>query len=80
MQLSVVSSTSFHKYDIQWLDVSTDGGNFVIQDGHAPTMLLIKNGSRVLYRRMDGSMGEIVVMGGVVEITRTSATLLITKS
>jgi F0F1-type ATP synthase epsilon subunit len=39
MNLTIISPTHTHTYTVQWCEIETPVGNFVIQKGHAPTIL-----------------------------------------
>ena len=66
------------EYTINWLEVNTSAGNFVMQSGHAPTVLLLSPHKPFVIELADGKQ-EIhkVLSGGILEIDRTQATFFL---
>ena len=80
MQLLVISAAKQTSYDIEWIDCNTAQGNFVIQDNHAPTILVLAPNSVVTFLVQERpTITQLSVKQGVLDITREKATLLITQ-
>lgn len=66
------------EYIINWLEVNTSAGNFVMQSGHAPTVLLLSPGKHFVIAMSDGTEEiHTVTSGGILEIDRTQATFFL---
>ncbi len=79
MKLTIFSSTQTQKYDINYLEVETSAGNFVILDGHAPLLLFLKPQQPIIFSRThapDSKEKQTLVHGGILKITRTGATVI----
>jgi F0F1-type ATP synthase epsilon subunit len=78
MELKLVGPTSSQAMAINWLEVQTLHGNFVIMPGHAPMVVLLAHNKEVTMELEDGSTTLMTIAGGILEVTRTSLTLLLT--
>lgn len=76
MNLTIVSPLEKITHKIAWLEVETDIGNFVIQNGHVPTVLILKKDQDVTFCLTNGKQNTIKVHTGVVHVTRDSATII----
>lgn len=79
MQLKILTATSKKTAQINWLEVETTLGNFVIQQGHAPTVLILKPGKEITFSLANGTKESTTIQEGLAHITRTSATIIITN-
>lgn len=77
MKLTVISHTSLHSYQIEWLEVETTHGNYVIQLGHVPTILAAKPGKTIVYQLTSGAQVTVSVKSALLDISRTAITLLV---
>ena len=80
MILHIVCSSYNKKVEIAWLELNTDIGNFVIQPGHAPTVLILSPHKRVTYCLTTGKQESLEVEQGIVDIERTQATMIISEA
>jgi len=81
MQLLVINSTQQKSHEIEWLEINTLQGNFVIQSEHAPTIFVLAPDSTVSYLAHGSQIAtSLLIKQGVVEITRARATLIITQT
>ena len=77
MMLTIATPVSSRTADIVWLEINTTVGNFVIQYGHAPMVLELAPGRPAVFSLKNGKQESVLVAKGIIEVTRTSATLLI---
>lgn len=80
MDLTIITPISHQTFAIAWLELATTAGNFVIQPGHAPTVLTLTPAEKVTFCLANGKRDSIVVSQGIAHITRTTATLLLNES
>jgi F0F1-type ATP synthase epsilon subunit len=80
MRLELSTPTRTATYTIAWLEVNTPTGNYVIQQGHAPTMLVLSPHEEVRFRLENGKQESLLVLHGIVRIMRTHAVLVIQES
>ena len=77
MQLTLISPTKKIVADIAWIEFNTPTGNYVIQEGHAPTILALSEQKPLMYALKSGKEEVVMVTRAIVEITRTHVTVLI---
>ena len=54
MELLILGPTTRQAYSIEWLEVETDRGNFVIRPGHAPMILVPSPNKALVFCLKDG--------------------------
>jgi len=79
MQLTILSPTTKKELSIAWIDVQTTVGNFVIQRGHVPTLLIVAAHQPLTICLANGKQETFDTPGGILEITRTKALLLLNE-
>lgn len=79
MDLTVIGPTTKNTYSINWLEVETSLGNFVIQHGHAPMILLLLPNKDVTIFLTSGKVETFRVDGGILEVNRHTALLITNK-
>jgi F0F1-type ATP synthase epsilon subunit len=77
MKLQIISPLRILNYDVAWLEVNTNVGNFVIQKGHVPTLLVLSPNEEIIFRLKNGKEESIMVSSGIVEVTREKSTVII---
>jgi len=76
MELTIISPTQKKTLSIAWLEINTMVGNFVIQPGHASTVLVLEPQQAITYCLDSGKQESSVIPSGIVEITPDSATIV----
>lgn len=77
MKLNIFRPNEKKIVDIQWIDIQTSVGSFVIQPKHAPMILTLKDNTEVSYKLVSGSLETEKVNYGIAHINRDFVTLLI---
>lgn len=80
MIVTIATPLSRRIINVAWLEVNTPVGNFVIQRGHAPTIIALEPGKPVLYSLKNGKEESLIINRGIVEITRDSVMLLVNET
>lgn len=75
----MVSLSDKKSYDIAWLEVNTPTGNFVMQRGHAPMILILSPNKPLIYCLQNGKEESTTIPGGILHITREQATVVLTN-
>lgn len=65
--------------DIAWLEVNTPVGNFVMQRGHAPMILVLSPNKPLIYCLQNGEQESTTIAGGILHITREQAMVILTQ-
>lgn len=76
MELHIVSPEATFNFKIVWLEVNTPVGNFVIQPGHVPTVLLLSPNQPIKFRLDNGKQEAVMIKEGILEVTRTTTTVI----
>lgn len=71
-----MSPTKKTTTSVAWLEIDTTVGNFVIQPGHAPTVLVLEKDKAVTYRLSNGKQESVIIPAGIIEITPSAATII----
>ena len=79
MELKILGPTSSQQLSINWLEAQTDQGNFVILPGHAPMVILLAPNKELVMELSDSTKNSLTIPGGILQVTRTSITLLISQ-
>jgi len=80
MKLKIVSPEGTKEHSVQWLELNTKAGNFVIQPGHQPMIVSLAENKEVVFCLENGKQETFTPTAGIAEITRTSATLVISQA
>lgn len=78
MELHVISPESTLIFNVVWVEVNTPVGNFVIQQGHVPTILILAHDQPVKFRLDNGKQEAVLIKDGIMEVTRSTTTVIAT--
>ena len=78
MELKIIRPTSSQKLKINWLEAQTNEGNLVIMPGHTPMVVLLAPNKELSIELWDCTRTLMTIAGGILEVTRTAITLIIT--
>lgn len=78
MQLTLISPTSSETIAIDWLEVYTSGGSFIIQQGHAPLIAVLAQKQEITMGFADGTFRLQRLESGIVQVDRNQVTIVIT--
>lgn len=79
MELIIITPLYQQTYHVEWLEIRTPTGSFVIQPGHVPTVLVLMPHQKVTFGLPNGKRESLMIQQGTAHITRTSATLLLNE-
>lgn len=79
MNLNIIKPTSSQVLEINWIEVNTDNGSFIVQKGHAPLITVIENSKELTIELHDGSVTVMTVNDAILEVNRDYVTLLLTQ-
>lgn len=80
MKLFIISPFEKKIFDIAWVELNTQIGNFIIQPGHAPMVLTLTKGRDITFCLTNGKQESFVIMQGIADITRTQTTIIISHN
>ncbi len=76
MTLEILTPNEYRTMTIAWLEVNTGIGNLIIQPGHAPTTMTLKDNRVAIATLPAGGEEVIAVARGVMEVSRSRIRLL----
>lgn len=79
MQLIIVSPEKKQHVQINWIEFNTPTGNYIIQPGHAPTILKLSPRQPLIYCLNNGKQEIVMIEQGIAEITRQAVTVLMSE-
>ena len=77
MNFYIISPFEKKTHSVAWLEINTPLGNYVIQPGHVPMILTLSANKELIYCLTSGKQESFIVKQGLIEITRTTATVLL---
>lgn len=78
MDIEIIKPSGKKKITVSWIEVTTPVGNFVIQRGHAPTILTLLPKHAIQVLLTSGKQESIEVpLGGIMEVQRDTVKLLL---
>ncbi len=80
MELIISTPEYRSSYNIVWLEINTPTGNYVIQKGHVPAIMILSPHKAVIFRLKTGKQESVTVKHGVVKISRESANVVMTAA
>lgn len=77
MKLQLISlEQPVHNYEISWLELNTITGNYIIQPGHAPMILILTPDSKAICCLVKNNEQKVfMIRDGVAHIKRDSIIL-----
>ena len=78
MKLHIVTPKWNETIHVDWVELNTDTGNYVIQLGHKPMILLLSIDEELVYKPLQKKSHYLLITEGVVHITRSSITAIVT--
>jgi F0F1-type ATP synthase epsilon subunit len=77
MELLIFTPDKKQAFQVNWVEINTPAGNYIIQKGHAPTAFTLSTNQPLLYELKDGSVQSLVIQQGIAEISRHGIIILI---
>lgn len=77
MLLSIIGIDKKEQFTVNWVELQTKVGNFIIQPEHAPMILEIEVNTQVRFCLENGKQQKAFISAGIAHITRQSTTILI---
>ena len=77
LDLIIIGAITKKNISVFWLEVQTPTGNLVIQEGHASMIIVLSRNQKITFALNDITTESMLLRGGLLEIRRTSATIII---
>ena len=79
MQLIITRYASQEIYDIEWIEINTEMGNRIIQEGHAPLIVVLKKNSNATFFVKHVGEQSMHISGGLFSVTPDHTILLLAE-
>lgn len=76
MDFTIISPSSKKTYQINWIEINTPQGNFVIQPGHVPMIISLTKKRPITFGLINGKRESLIIQEGVISINRTHTTVI----
>ena len=76
MDFTILSPLSKKTYHINWIEINTPKGNFVIQPGHAPIVIALSKKRPITFGLINGKRESMIIQDGIITIERTHAIVI----
>lgn len=77
MKLQIITTQKISEHEIDWIELNTPAGNMVIEQGHAPMIIELSSGFELMYQLQNGATESMMVVQGVVHVTRQDVKILL---
>jgi len=78
MDLNIVRPTKTDSWSVNWVEAQTDEGNVIILPGHTPLIVVLTQAQELSFELTDGTKQTTSVPSGILTVTRTDVTVLVT--
>jgi F0F1-type ATP synthase epsilon subunit len=80
MKLVIMRPGEMAEYAVEWIEINTPLGNFVIQEEHAPTVFTLSAHKECRFSlAITGKEESLVIEEGIIEINRKTALLFLSN-
>lgn len=77
MQLQIIGVDQKSEFKVQWVELQSVVGNFIIQPEHAPMIVQIQPKSQIRFCLDSSKQKTVDISAGIARIDRHSVTILI---
>lgn len=77
MKLSIISPNKIIAEGIEWIEINSNVGNFVIQQGHIPMLLVLLPYQQLVYKPTNKNAIHLNITKGFVSVQREIVTALV---
>lgn len=77
MELTIIGPTHKKTLSIAWFEIESTVGNFVIQPGHAPMLVILAPRTTATVCLINGKQETLPIPGGIAKIDRKGALLIV---
>ncbi len=78
IELQIIRSSSKETVNVEWIEIESPSGNFVVGPGHLPLISILKKKGRVIYKKADSDKLKIIdSYGGIFRVQDDKATVIL---
>ncbi|MFA5307324.1 MAG: hypothetical protein WC365_07795 [Candidatus Babeliales bacterium] len=75
--LEIVASAQSEIHSIEWVEIESPTGSFLVGPDHMQLISLIKKRSTVVYRKTNSEERSIQVSGGIFKVAHNKAVIIL---
>jgi F0F1-type ATP synthase epsilon subunit len=76
--LEIISPTKSQVFRVEWVEVESITGCFLVGHDHSPLISIFKRGNSLIYKKCDTDrVEEVFVVGGVFSVEKNKATAIL---
>lgn len=75
--LEIVASTQSEIHSIEWVEIESPTGSFLVGPDHMPLISLIKKRSTVIYRKTNSEERSFQISGGIFKVADNKAIIIL---
>ncbi|MCF7799886.1 hypothetical protein K9L05_00400 [Candidatus Babeliales bacterium] len=76
-ELELVGFSYKNKLEVEWIEVQSPNGNFVVGPDHSPIISLLKERSKLIYKKINSNEQEIDIYGGIFSLIDNKALVIL---
>ncbi len=76
-ELKIIYPTSTIHAEVEWIEIESPTGSFIVGLNHAALISIVKHLSKVTYKKKDEAETVLAVQGGVFRVVENKAILLL---
>ncbi len=77
MKFTIISPIEQQEFIISWLKAHTPQGDFVVQPGHAPTIVMLAPNKEITFNTEQNEEKSITIKNGILKIERQAIILIV---
>ena len=75
--LEITSPTNTQTFHVEWIEIESPTGSFLVGPNHIPLVSIIKKKSKLLYKKAGEGEFSIEIFGGIFKVQDNKATILL---
>ncbi|MFA5074489.1 MAG: hypothetical protein WC436_00070 [Candidatus Babeliales bacterium] len=76
-ELEIVDFSERKIFQVEWIEVQSPNGNFVVGPDHSPIVSLLKERSKFIYKKINSNEQEMDVYGGIFSLIDNKALVIL---
>ena len=77
IKLSIISIEKKETLDVEWIEIESPTGSFVVGPNHRPLVSIIKEKSSITYKNVSGKEVAQELSGGIVRTGNNEVTIIV---
>ena len=80
LNLELIGPNLSKKFNVQWIEIESPTGSFLVGIDHCPLVSIIKQNSKIIYKEFEGEESFIEIAGGFLSVYQNNAVILVDQS